>query len=121
MGYTLVVDDEPEIAQLIALTLSGIHIPTRIAYDGKEAMDFIQQELPDLILLDLMMPRMTGFQLFAHLKSVSMTANIPVIVVSAYTDRGDHAGLAGAARIMPKGSFGAADIREAVTSVLGLS
>ena len=53
MGYTLVVDDEPEIAQLIALTLSGIHIPTRIAYDGKEAMDFIQQELPKIYSWEL--------------------------------------------------------------------
>ena len=121
MGYTLIVDDEPEIARLIAITLSGIQIPTRIAYDGEEAMAFINQELPDLILLDLMMPRMSGFQLFAYLKNTPETSHIPIIVVSAYTDRDDHAGLRGAARIMSKGSFGAADIREAVISVLGLT
>jgi CheY-like chemotaxis protein len=121
MGYTLIVDDEPELAHLVALTLSGIKIKTKIAFDGEEAMHFIGQELPDLILLDLMMPRMSGFQLFTHLKSTPETACIPVIVVSAYTDRNDRAGLDDAALVMSKGSFGAADIREAVTSVLGLT
>ncbi len=121
MGYTLIVDDEPEIARLIAITLSGIKIPTQIAYDGVEAMTFIEQELPDLILLDLMMPRMSGFQLFTHLKNMPETAHIPVIVISAYTDRNDQAGLSDAAYVMSKGSFGTADIREAVTSVLGLA
>jgi CheY-like chemotaxis protein len=121
MGYTLIVDDEPELARLIAITLSGIQIPTRVAYDGVEAIHFIRQELPDLILLDLMMPRMSGFQLFTCLKNTPETADIPIIVISAYTDRNDHAGLSDAARVMSKGSFGAADIREAVTTVLGLA
>lgn len=121
MGYTLIVDDEPELAHLIAITLSGIKILTRVAHDGEEAMTFIRQELPDLVLLDLVMPRMSGFQLFSHLKDTPETAHIPVIVVSAYTDRDDQAGLGDAALVMSKGSFGASDIREAVVSVLGLA
>lgn len=121
MGYTLIVDDEPELARLIAITLSGIKISTRVAYDGIEAMHFIGQEPPDLILLDLMMPRMSGFQLFTYLKNTPETAHIPVIIISAYTDRNDKAGLGDAACVMSKGSFGAADIREAVTLVLGLA
>jgi DNA-binding response OmpR family regulator len=79
----LVVDDEPDNVEVldIILTLEGFVVLT--ADSGKEAFASVAQQRPDLILLDVMMPGMTGYEVVAKLKGNPDTQNIPVILVTA--------------------------------------
>ena len=78
----LVVDDERALRLIEAmLTPKGYQII--LAKDGKEAVDIVRSRLPDLILLDIMMPGMDGYATLARIKEDKATANIPVIMVSA--------------------------------------
>jgi CheY-like chemotaxis protein len=79
----LVVDDEPAAVELIAVRLAGLASTVIKAHGGQEAIDAARRELPDLILLDLMMPQVSGFDVVAALQEVSETAHIPVLVVTA--------------------------------------
>ena len=79
----LIADDDPDAMELMAirvLSMSGIAIR---AHNGREAIDAARRELPDLIVLDLMMPEMSGFEVVAALNERPDTARIPVIVVTS--------------------------------------
>jgi CheY-like chemotaxis protein len=117
-GYILVVDDEPEIIELFELTLRTLKYRIVSVSDGDEAIEQIGKEKPSLILLDLMMPRMSGFHVLAQLKNDPETASIPVVVVSAYLKEQDAADLPGVIRVLAKGSFGAPELRQVVASCL---
>ena len=81
--YTiLIVDDEPASRQVIALLLEGAGYVTVEARSGHEALDILSQKLPDLILLDLVMPGMSGLDLLRTLKSEVRTLSIPTIIVT---------------------------------------
>ena len=77
----LVVDDDPEIADTMAEVLDFEGYLVAIARDGVQAMDRIPKFVPDVILLDLMMPLMTGFEVLERLREQRNTT--PVVVVSA--------------------------------------
>src|SRR5438874_9726220 len=77
----LVVDDDPEIADTMAEVLDFEGYSVAIARDGVQAMDRIPKFVPDVILLDLMMPLMTGFEVLERLREQRNTT--PVVVVSA--------------------------------------
>ncbi len=79
----LVVDDEPKAVELIAVRLMGLATTVLRASGGREAIDIARRELPDLIVLDLMMPEVTGFDVVAALHERSDTARIPILVVTA--------------------------------------
>ena len=79
----LVVDDDPLALQLMRDGLAELSVTVLEARDGEEAMRLAKAEGPDLILLDVMMPRLDGFQVAALLKQDPATAEIPVIFVSA--------------------------------------
>jgi len=83
----LIVDDEQDIVNIIGKVLkkSGYEITT--AKDGLECIDKVSQELPDLILLDNVMPNMDGQTVLAKLKALNKTADIPVIMVTAVADQ----------------------------------
>ncbi|MDO8331361.1 MAG: response regulator [Fluviicoccus sp.] len=83
----LIVDDEPRNIRLLEALLHLEGYTTRDAASGEEALASIKQQAPDLILLDIMMPGMTGYQVASALKSDPVTANIPIIMVTAQTDR----------------------------------
>lgn len=83
----LVVDDEEFNRDLIAAVL-GEEYDLLIAGSGQEALDAAVRHLPDLILLDVMMPRMDGFDVCWRLKADAMTRNIVVVFISAIKDRG---------------------------------
>ncbi len=120
LGYILVVDDEPEITRLLEVTLNNIDLRTVAVNDGAEAVAEIEKETPRVILLDLMMPRVSGFKLLEYLHSNPRTADIPVIVISAYTNLPEARDLR-AHKIMPKGKFGTQEIRDAVRLALGMT
>jgi len=79
----LVVDDEPKAVELIAVRLMGLATTVLRASGGREAIDIARRELPDLIVLDLMMPEVTGFDVVAALRERPDTARIPILVVTA--------------------------------------
>jgi len=119
-GYVLVVDDEPEITKLLEVTLNNINLRTVAVHDGDEALAQIEIDVPSLILLDLMMPRVNGFKVLEYLHAQPSTQTVPVIIISAYTSVPEARDLR-ARQVMPKGKFGTLEIREAVRSALGMA
>lgn len=79
----LVVDDEPHIVNLIRLTLSGEKYEVYSAYSGKEALELAKQITPDLIILDLMMPNMDGYQVCEEIRKDKRLAELPIMILSA--------------------------------------
>jgi CheY-like chemotaxis protein len=79
----LVVDDDPKAVELIAARVVDLASTVLRAYGGAEAIELARQELPDLILLDLMMPDINGFGVVEALRDQPATARIPVIIVTA--------------------------------------
>jgi CheY-like chemotaxis protein len=85
----LVVDDSEVIRELISvnLELEGFEVCT--AEDGQEALDRVEQIRPDLVTLDVVMPRLDGFATAARLRANDATRHIPVVMVSAAAQEGD--------------------------------
>jgi CheY-like chemotaxis protein len=79
----LVVDDNPQAVELLAGQLEGCECRLLRAFGGREALEAVRRERPDLILLDLLMPDLSGFEVIERLKADPATAAIPVIVVTA--------------------------------------
>ena len=73
----LVIDDEPELVKAIQIRLEQAGYETLIAYDGMEGLDKARKEKPDLILLDLMLPKMDGYKVCALLKRDKKYSKIP--------------------------------------------
>lgn len=82
----LVVDDEPFNVDYLEQELEDLGCEILTAVNGQEALDKVQSEVPDLILLDIMMPVMDGFEVLSRLKADPSTRDIPVIVISANND-----------------------------------
>ncbi len=85
----LLVDDNEQNLELLQAYLDDLGCPVEMCRDGIEALAAIESRPPDLILLDIMMPRMSGFQLCEKIKADSATADIPVIMVTALNEVGD--------------------------------
>jgi DNA-binding response OmpR family regulator len=79
----LCIEDEQEMIDLIRLILSRRGFEIRGANGGKEGLEIIRRDHPDLVLLDLMMPKMDGWEVYQQMKADEATRNIPVIVVTA--------------------------------------
>jgi two-component system, sensor histidine kinase and response regulator len=82
----LIVDDEPRNLQLLGSFLKQQGYSVAVAQDGQQALDFVQKRLPDIILLDVMMPQMDGFEVCRRLKAIEAHRRIPVLFVTALTD-----------------------------------
>ncbi|MFA0736309.1 MAG: hypothetical protein LASZOEIN_002622 [Candidatus Fervidibacter sp.] len=79
----LVVDDERHIVRLVQVNLERQGYEVLTAYDGVECLEKAKSEKPDLIVLDVMMPRMDGFEALQRLKTDPETSHIPVIMLTA--------------------------------------
>ncbi|MGW0708897.1 response regulator [Streptomyces sp. NPDC002643] len=92
-GRVLVVDDNKVIRQLIRvnLELEGFEVVT--AADGAECLDVVHQVCPDVITLDVVMPRLDGIRTAAHLRADPRTSRLPLVIVSACTQYEVEAGL----------------------------
>ena len=82
-GSVLIIDDEPDVAAYQGRVLSDHGWRVRIASSGDLGLALALQEIPDVIILDLMMPEIDGFSVLDSLKDSPETASIPVIVVTA--------------------------------------
>ncbi len=85
----LIVDDNATVVELLKSQLKPFQYRLDTAMDGEEALDKIRRQPPDLILLDLMMPRISGFEICRRIKSEKHTQFIPIIVITALTEQGD--------------------------------
>jgi putative two-component system response regulator len=85
----LIVDDNPTVVELLRSHLKPYGYELDLAYDGEEALEKVRQRPPDLILLDLMMPRISGFEICKRIKHDKQTQFIPIIVITALSEQED--------------------------------
>jgi CheY-like chemotaxis protein len=85
----LICDDDPVILRLLQVNLELEHYQPLLAHHGEEAIAVAAAERPDLIILDIMMPRMDGYEACRHLKANDATKHIPVIFLSAKAQPSD--------------------------------
>lgn len=85
-GDVLVVDDDKAINQVLCRFLQGSGFRVRPALDGQSALEQVRASLPRAILLDLMLPDITGFEVCEELKRDPQTQSIPVIMITALAD-----------------------------------
>src|SRR5947209_7182934 len=85
----LVVDDNPQNVELLMAFLESLPVKLVTAIDGVDALEKVKQHNPDLILLDVMMPRMSGFQVCKRLKGDAATKDIQILMVTALNELGD--------------------------------
>jgi signal transduction histidine kinase/CheY-like chemotaxis protein len=85
--FVLVVDDDPNIRSLLQQELTEAGYVVRLAEDGRKALALIREETPGLIILDVMMPEMNGFDVAAVLKNDPATMDIPIIILSIVEDK----------------------------------
>ncbi|MCB0006073.1 MAG: response regulator [Anaerolineales bacterium] len=116
----LVVDDEPMARTLLRLMLVRAGFEVLEAEDGFDALDQIKQRLPDVMILDVMMPGMDGFAVCETLRNDDNTAELPIIMLSAKTDLDSvNRGLrAGATKYLTK-PVSPEDLTRNVRDVLG--
>lgn len=84
----LVVDDEPDVVTFIQRALESEGMQVICAYDGISALDLVETERPDLVLLDIMMPMMSGYEVCEQLKANPQTKHIPVLCVTSAQSEG---------------------------------
>jgi CheY-like chemotaxis protein len=103
----LVVDDDPDAVELVAVRIEDLASEVVRAYSGAEGIAAARLQLPDLIVLDLMMPEMSGFEVVESLSEDASTAGIPVLIVTAkQITADDRASLSGrVTSIMEKTEF----------------
>ncbi len=85
----LVVDDNEQNLELILAYLEDVDCQTMSATSGIEALDIVRKKLPDLVLLDVMMPKISGFEVCRRMKNDPQTADIPIIMVTALNELAD--------------------------------
>jgi len=90
VGRVLVVDDVPQNVKLLEAKLTSEYYTVFSAYSGKEALAMVKDTAPDIILLDVMMPEMDGFEACRRLKNDPETSHIPVVMVTALSEMSDR-------------------------------
>jgi DNA-binding response OmpR family regulator len=91
MTTILVVDDEPPIVDLVRFTLEDADVRVIEASDGAEALVLARQTIPDLVLLDVHMPRLDGFEVCRQLRREPSLARIPIVMLTAAGQESDRA------------------------------
>lgn len=87
--YVLLVDDNEQNLELLQAYLEELGCELKTALDGAESLELMGKRTPDLVLLDIMMPRMSGFQVCKKMKSDPTLANVPVLMVTALNEVAD--------------------------------
>jgi len=116
----LIADDEPHIRKLVSFTLGNRGYEVVEAADGGEAYERAKAEAPDIILLDVMMPVMTGYDVLEKLKADPVTRDIPVVMLSAKSQQTEvQAGLSKGAQEYICKPFTPKDLVQRVTELIG--
>ena len=85
----LIADDNEQNCELLEAYLISSECEISMAFDGQETLDKVAEVQPDLILLDIMMPRMSGYEVCKQLKEDEATVDIPILMVTALNEMGD--------------------------------
>ena len=85
----IIVEDERDMADLVAMRLKREHYAVEVAYDGKDGLDRVRRGPPDLVLLDIMLPGMSGTEVLRELRSDPRTSSVPVVMMTARTEDTD--------------------------------
>lgn len=81
--HLLLVDDEPDLVQMVSVRLKAAGYEVATAYDGQQALEMVRKEPPDLMVLDLMLPKLDGYKVCRLIKFDEKTKGIPVLVFTA--------------------------------------
>ncbi|NDD39135.1 MAG: response regulator [Verrucomicrobia bacterium] len=84
-GYVLLVEDDPTLREMMSRIIENEKFPVTVAENGLRALELVKQTIPQLIVLDIMMPVMDGFQFLGELRQRKEWAHIPVVVLTAKT------------------------------------
>jgi CheY-like chemotaxis protein len=121
VARVLVVDDEPDLRELVRISLQLAGHEVSVCADGGEGLDAVRRDRPDVVVLDVMMPVMDGWDVLSRLKSDpdASVASIPVLMLTARADELDaiRGGIEGAVHYLTK-PFSIEDLRSAVLGVL---
>ena len=85
----LIADDNPQGVELLEAYLTGTEYDIQTAFDGEETLRKVKEFKPDLILLDIMMPKISGFEVCKRLKASAETAGIVIVMVTALDQHSD--------------------------------
>ena len=86
----LLVEDDIEIVNMLKLPLENANFTVVAVHDGEAAIDFISKQTPDLILLDLMLPKIDGLEVYRSVRHNNRTKNIPIIMLTAKAEEIDR-------------------------------
>lgn len=117
----LIVEDELPFQEIYRDILESEGYEVHVAEDGQLAIDYLAMNTPDLVLLDIILPKQTGLDVLRHMREVTHTQNIPVVVYSVIDDREqiDMAMKLGANDFTIKGQTSAYEVLEKVNELLG--
>ena len=116
----LVADDDDDIRDLVAFRLDRAGYEVLRAGDGQQALDLAKEHLPDLAVLDVMMPKLTGYDVTRELRADATTSRIPVILLTARVQEADVArGFEAGADDYVKKPFSPQELKARVQAVLG--
>lgn len=85
MKSVLIAEDNPDLRRIFAMTFDRSTFDVRVAEDGQAAIDALLEEIPDVIVLDINMPRLSGFDVLSYVRSHQETRDVKVIVVTGNT------------------------------------
>ncbi len=89
-GRILVVEDDPDIAQMLELYFGGLGYGVDVAMQGGDALALCRRQIPDLIVLDIMLPDMDGYQVCRTLRTTTRTSHVPIIFLTQKDERSDR-------------------------------
>jgi len=121
-AFVLLVEDDKFLRELLVRKLEAVGFKVSTAVDGREALKKVKEELPELVLLDLVLPGVDGFDILKQIKEDSETSKIPVIILSNLGQREEvEKGLKlGADDYLIKAHFTPDEIISKISSVLGI-
>ena len=90
MAYALVVEDDKEIARFVEFVLRDESFEVEIAHDGEIALEWLAAHVPDIVILDLNLPLVSGMDVLRHIRQDDALAAVPVIVISANPHMADQ-------------------------------
>lgn len=90
MSHVLIVDDERDLAELIDFNLRGAGFTTHLAFTGEEALTAAREQPPELVLLDLMLPDMSGIDVCRHLRSSAQSRGVLIVMLTAKGEESDR-------------------------------
>lgn len=87
-GRVLIVDDEPDVVTYLSTALHAHGFQAAVAHSAERGLQLVEESRPDVICLDIMMPRESGITMYLHLKQNSRTQHIPVVIISGVAAEG---------------------------------